>query len=43
MAFESVGNVRWQLTETAMVRQGGSKTTARIELKRQMANGGCQN
>ena len=25
-----------------MVRQGGSKTTARIELKQQMANGGCQ-
>ena len=25
-----------------MVRQGGSETTARIELKRQMADGGCQ-
>jgi hypothetical protein len=26
-----------------MVRQGSSETTARIELKRRMADGGCQN
>ena len=42
MAFEGVGNVGWRSTETAMVRQGGSETTARIELKRRMADGGCQ-
>ncbi len=28
MAFEGVGDVRWRSTETAMVRQGGSETTA---------------
>ena len=37
-----VGDVRWRLTEMAMVRRGGSETTARIELKRWMADGGCQ-
>ena len=42
-AFEGVGDVRWRSTETAMVRRGGSETTARIELKRLMADGGCQN
>ena len=42
MAFEGVGNVGWRSTETAMVRRGGSETTARIELKRRMADGGCQ-
>ena len=34
-----VGNVRWRSTETAMVRQGGSET-AKIELKRRIAEGG---
>ena len=43
MAFESVGNVRWRSTETVMVQRGGSETTARIELKRRKADGGCQN
>jgi hypothetical protein len=43
VAFEGVGDVRWCSTEMAMVRRGGSETTARIELKRQMADGGCQN
>ncbi len=33
MAFEGVDDVRWRSTEAAMVRRGGSKTTARIELK----------
>jgi hypothetical protein len=33
MAFEGVGDVRWRSTKTAMVGQGGSETTARIELK----------
>jgi hypothetical protein len=42
MAFEGVGDVGWRSTETAMVQRGGSKTTARIELKRRMADGGCQ-
>ena len=46
MAFEIVGNVQWRSTETAMVRQGGSKTTARIELKSRWptaeSDGGCQ-
>ncbi len=42
MAFEGVGDVRWRSTEMAMVRRGGSETTARIELKRRMADGGCQ-
>ena len=43
MACEGVGDVRWRSTETAMVRRGGSETTARIELKQRMADGGCQN
>ena len=30
MAFEGVGDVRWCLTETAMVRRGGSETTAAL-------------
>jgi hypothetical protein len=42
MAFEGVGDVRWHSTETAMVRRGGSKMTPRIELKRRMADSGCQ-
>jgi hypothetical protein len=42
MACEGVGDVRWRSTETAMVRQGGIKTTGRIELKWRMAKGGCQ-
>jgi len=41
MAFEGVGDVRWRSTETAMVRQDGSETTARIELKQKMADSGC--
>ena len=42
MAFEGVGDVRWHSTETVMVRQGSSKTSTRIELKRRMADGRCQ-
>jgi len=37
-----IGDVQWRSTETVMVRQGGCETTARIELKRRMADGGCQ-
>jgi hypothetical protein len=39
MALEGVGDVQWRSTDTAMVRRGGSET-AKIELKRQMAEGG---
>ena len=42
MAFEGVGDVQWHSTEMAMVRRGGNETTARIEVKRRMADGGCQ-
>jgi hypothetical protein len=38
IAFEGVGDVRWHSMETAMVRRGGSKMTARIESKRRMAD-----
>ena len=31
-----------EMDDGAMVQRGGSKTTARIELKRRMADGGCQ-
>ena len=43
MVFEGVDDLRWHSMETAMVRRGGSKTKGRIELKRRMADGRCQN